>query len=65
MNQIDVKAIRAELGIQSQSELARKLGVDPSTVCGWESGKPKKRPSGTAVRLLEKLQEEHRAKVAA
>ncbi len=32
-----LKALRAKLGI-SQAELARRLGVTPSTVARWESG---------------------------
>lgn len=62
MDKIDIKAIRAELGIKSQSELARLLGVDQSTVCGWE--KHGRRPSGAALKLIERMRAERREQVA-
>jgi len=34
-----IKAFRDRLGIKSQSELARILGVKPQNVSVWESGK--------------------------
>lgn len=37
MNELDVKAIRKNLGI-TQKELAKKLGVSETTVQNWERG---------------------------
>lgn len=49
---LDVKAIRAELG-WTQAQLADHLGVDQSTVSMWETGRLK--PRGPARKLLEGL----------
>lgn len=49
VNEIDVKALRASLGI-SQTKFAELLGVDQSTVSAWETkGVPK---YGAARKLL-------------
>lgn len=45
-----VKQLRKKTGI-SQADLARYVGVEPSAVCQWESGKLN--PSGPALRVLE------------
>ena len=37
MNDLDIKQIRAKIGL-TQAELAKKLGVDKKTVQNWESG---------------------------
>lgn len=37
MNDLDIKQIRAKIGL-TQAELAKKLGVDTKTVQNWESG---------------------------
>lgn len=48
---IDVKAIRAQLGL-TQAQLGDAVGVDQSTVSNWENGSP---PRGPARKLLLKL----------
>lgn len=37
MNDLDIKEIRAHLGV-TQAELAKRLGVSERTVQNWESG---------------------------
>ncbi len=51
MSDIDVKKIRADMGI-TQKELADLAGVNLSTVWRWENGSP---PRGPALRFLENL----------
>lgn len=46
---ISAKAVRASLGL-SQTEFARKFGVELSTLREWEQGK--REPSGAARTLL-------------
>ncbi len=46
-----IRAARRRQGI-SQEELARRLGIDPSTVAAWEAGTVK-RPYPRFVRLFE------------
>lgn len=48
---LDVKAIRAQLGL-TQAQLGDAVGVDQSTVSNWENGSP---PRGPARKLLVKL----------
>lgn len=49
--QIDVKSIRAALGL-TQAQLADAVGVDQSTVSNWENGQ---NPNGSARKLLRSL----------
>ena len=51
-----VIALRRKLGL-TQSELARKLGVDRAAVNQWEAGTRK--PSGMAARFMDLLLELH------
>jgi transcriptional regulator with XRE-family HTH domain len=46
-----IKALRAELDI-SQAELARRLGVTPSTVARWEAGQSAPRRDIETIRRL-------------
>jgi putative transcriptional regulator len=46
---VDVKAVRLRLG-KSQSEFARMIGVNVSTLQNWEHGR--RRPEGPARALL-------------
>lgn len=55
--QIDVAAIRAEMGL-SQAGLAKKMEIDQSSVSLWESGKTT--PRGPARLILLHLLDEHR-----
>ena len=47
-----IVALRKQLGL-TQSELARRLGVNRAAVCQWEHGK--QRPLPMAVRFMELL----------
>lgn len=51
--EIDVKAIRAQLGF-TQAQLGEAVGVDQSTVSNWENGMA---PRGPARKLLQSLTE--------
>lgn len=54
-NELDIKALRKELGDISQAQLADAMGVDQSTVSNWENGQ---RPRGPARKLLLSLRPE-------
>lgn len=54
-NELDIKALRKELGDISQAQLADAMGVDQSTVSNWENGQ---RPRGPARKLLLSLKPE-------
>ena len=47
-----IRVLRKELGM-TQSQLARRLGVNRAAVCQWEHGK--QRPLPMAVRFMELL----------
>ena len=49
MSQIEVKALRAKLGM-TQADLADAVGVDQATVSNWETGKTT--PGGPAIKLM-------------
>lgn len=51
---LDVKAIRSRFGV-TQTRLAEVVGVDQSTVSGWESGATS--PRGPARKVLLSLTE--------
>jgi len=51
-----INALRRRLGL-TQSELARRLGVNRAAVCQWEHGKQK--PLAMAVKFMELLRELH------
>ena len=50
-----IKALRAHLG-WSQQKLAKRIGVNPSTVRQWEKGQTE--PHGAALKALESLEYE-------
>lgn len=50
--EIDIKAMRAELGL-TQAALAAEVGVDQSTVSNWENGTTT--PRGPARKLLQSI----------
>lgn len=56
--EIDIKAIRAELGL-TQAALAAEVGVDQSTVSNWENGATT--PRGPARKLLQSMVDVHRS----
>jgi DNA-binding transcriptional regulator YiaG len=58
MNQKQISALRKKLGL-TQSELARKLGVNRAAVCQWEHGTQKPLPMAVNfMRLLERLHQQ-------
>jgi transcriptional regulator with XRE-family HTH domain len=58
MNQKQISALRKKLGL-TQSELARKLGVNRAAVCQWEHGTQTPLPMAVNfMRLLEKLHQQ-------
>ncbi|ACM39159.1 MULTISPECIES: helix-turn-helix domain-containing protein [Rhizobium/Agrobacterium group] len=61
-NDIDVKAIRADLKM-TQAEFASEVGVSQSMVSQWETGTAK--PRGSATILIGQLRERHSPKEAA
>lgn len=58
-DEVDVKAIRAKLGL-SQSAFARRFGFTLSAVQGWERKKGRRRPDTTARILLRLIDREPR-----
>jgi DNA-binding transcriptional regulator YiaG len=54
-DEIDIETLRLALG-ENQSQFARRLGIAPQTVNGWESKGPPKQ--GVAAKVLAKLWEE-------
>lgn len=59
---IDIKFLRKETLKVSQAKFAEMIGVDQTTVSGWENGKP---PSRTALKVIERLAEDHSSSEAA
>lgn len=55
---LDIKSVRLALGM-TQHQFAREVGVDQTTVCGWERGKHN--PSNTARKVIERLIEDRTA----
>jgi DNA-binding transcriptional regulator YiaG len=54
-HELDIQAIRKDLGGITQAQLADAMGVDQSTVSNWENGQ---RPRGPARKLLLSLKRE-------
>lgn len=59
---IDIKNLRKTVLKLSQSAFAEMVGVDQTTVSGWENGK---KPSRTASKVIERLAEDHTSADAA
>lgn len=53
MTPADVRALRERLGL-TPAQFARLLGVHPSTVSRWESGR--RYPTGGAIPAMRRLQ---------
>jgi|MudIll2142460700_1097286.scaffolds.fasta_scaffold351449_2 DNA-binding transcriptional regulator YiaG len=53
MKPSQIRVLRKKLGV-TQSQLARKLGVNRAAVCQWEHGKQK--PLTLAVKFMELLE---------
>lgn len=63
LNHHALRQVRERAGL-AQAELARRIGVDRSSLCNLESGKRKPRP-GTLLRIVQVLADELACEVGA